>query len=381
MTIITVPIVDTGHDASTTEGGPFNLEWEGGNLHHGTHKSGQAERPHLRFDGLNIPVSSVINSASIEVEAMTLGAGILNIPSQVRLLAKDGLWNADPNVPDQWTNSDSDDDWKVELLDVATQLVAIGFGSSPGGGPSIYGNNGVFLKKLGQGVTVGVAGDITIARVALGGQFGPGTGNVWIELYDDAAGLPDTLLATSDTRPIGDFPFLISLQVHPDFDFIFSGGEIITVAINDMIHVVVASDVVGSSAGRSVRLGTAAYNYIPGDLAPFGESPAGGFDEQNYLTIDDLYGIPLLAGTIPWTVTMTLGFQTTPDIGSLVQTYIDESGYAASDPIGFRLERTVPGSGSNILWASFTHFAGREAELTVDFTPPAVARKRVRLIS
>ena len=124
MPVIVIPLINTAHDTKSTNGIAFNNEWRGGSiLQHGTHKSGNPQKPYLRFDALNIPPTSVINSASITVEQVTTVAPG-SMAAAVGRIDKDGIWNA-TSIPDKWTGpSISANDWHVELLDVATQLVA-----------------------------------------------------------------------------------------------------------------------------------------------------------------------------------------------------------------------------------------------------------------
>ena len=377
MPVIVVPLLNTSSDTKTTNGIGYNAEWRNNTvLQHGTHKSGNPQSPYLRFEDAGVPVGSTINSSSIEVEQIsTIAAG--SMAATVNLIAKDGIWNA-TNTPDEWQGpSISINDWHVELLDVATQLVITGAAANARAfGPILEGDNGEGLKRVGQGVEITVAGDITIARVALGGSFVPGVGDVWVEIYSDNGGLPDTLLGTSATRPIADIDPKLWAQVRPTYDFAFTGGDVVTVAINDLVHTVMRTDHVG---GTGIHLGTSNYNYAPGDLSAFGESMDGGYTQQDYMTTDDLDAIPFIGGTVLWSIPITLGLKTTPDLSALIQAYIDSVGYAASDPIGFKLGRN--GAGVSLGHAGFASQTAQSPELTIDFTVPPTARRRNRLIS
>lgn len=369
MPVITIPLVNTASDTKSTNGISFNNEWQfGGVLQHGTHKSGNPQSPYLRFEALNIPPTSVINSASIEVEQIsTVAAG--SMAATVQRIEKDGIWNATSN-PDKWTGpSISVNDWHVELLDVATQLVITGAAASArSGGVDLEGDNGVGLKCAAQGVTITVAGDITIARVSLGGPFAVPSGNVWVEIYSDNAGLPDVLLGTSATRPVTDIAPKLFAEVRPTYDFAFSGGDVVTVAVTDVIHVVMREDQTAGQVG--VHLGTANYSYAGGDLSAFGESVVGAYTQQNYLTTDDLDAIPIISATVLWSIPITLGLKVTPDLSVMVQDQIDAAGYLYTDPIGFKLSRN--GAGVSLGHASFDTTTAQSPELTIDFTAPAL---------
>lgn len=369
MPVATFPLLNTESDTKTTNGIGFNNEWKGGGvLQHGTHKSGNPQKPYLRFEDLNIPPTSVINSASITVEQITT-VDVGSMAAAVGRIDKDGIWNATVNL-DQWRGpSISVNDWHVELLDVATQLVITGpAASARSGGIDLEGDNGVGLKRAGQGVTILVAGDITIARVSLGGPFTGPSGNVWVEIYSDNAGLPDVLLGTSATRPVTDIAPKLFAEVRPTYDFAFSGGDVVTVAVTDIIHVVMRED---QGAGQiGVHLGTANYSYAGGDLSAFGESELGGYTQQNYLTTDDLDAIPITSVGLLWSITITLGLKTTPDLSVMVQDAIDAAGYLYTDPMGFRLGRI--GAGVSLGHASFDSVSSQSPELTIDWTEPAL---------
>ena len=154
MPVIVIPLLNTASDTKSTNGIALNNEWEGGGvLQHGTHKSGNPQSPYLRFEDLNIPPTSVINSASITVEQIsTVAAG--SMLATVQRIEKDAVWNATSN-PDKWTGpSLTILGWHVELLDVATQLVITGAAAQArSGGIDLEGDNGVGLKRAAQGVT------------------------------------------------------------------------------------------------------------------------------------------------------------------------------------------------------------------------------------
>jgi len=379
MTVVVSTVDDHSSDVSHTQGGPFNDGYVSQNLHWGTHKSGLPQEPLLRFKGLNIPAGATITTASIEQESIIVTSGLGTFNGRIARLTADGKWNASSLLAG-WIASISDDDWHVELLDVATQLVIVGVAAQAGSGPNVNGDNGTIVQRVAQGTLITTAGDITIARVALGGSFSFISGDIWIELWSDSSGLPDAILATSDTRPIGDIVFKVWNQLRPTYDFTFSAPEQITVAVNDLIHVVLRNDQVG---GFPPHLGTFRYNYTDGPLTPYGISPEGGYDTQNYLTIDDLSTtnkIPTAGSTVAWNnISLSLGLQTTPDISSLVQAHIDSVGYNPIHQLGIRYERVTSNGG--IIYAGFGHATAMLTTITVDFTEPSSTRKRVRIAS
>jgi hypothetical protein len=368
MTIAVASCAAHADDVSATQAGPFNIEYTYANLHFGTHKSGVAQQPGLRFRGLNIPAGSTINSASIANDSYAITAGTGTFNALVKLLSFDGRWEA-TSLAAYWATTTSDDDWHVQLLDGAGVLVTTGAAASARqGGPDIGGDPGTVIQRIAQGVTITTGGNITTARVALGGlTLGGNPGNIWVEIWSDAAGLPGTLLGASNTRPVSDIAPKIWAEVRPTYDFTFTGGNIVAVSATDKVHAVLRCDVVGSG----IHMGTWRYNYAGGNFSPYGTSPLGGFDIQNYFTVDDWWAIPTFGPTAAWTVPLTIATHTTPDLSALVQAHIDAVGYAASDPIGFRYDRVTSNGG--VLYRAWPAAAGFPCTLTVDYTvPPAV---------
>ena len=367
MTIAVSSVASHASDASATQGGPFNTEYATPSLHFGTHKSGTAQQPVLRFRGLNIPPGSTINSASILNDSWLVTGGTGTFNALVKLLSFDGRWEA-ISLAAYWASSVSDDDWHVELLDVATTLVITGAAASARqGGPNIGGDPGTVAQRIAQGVTITTGGNITIARVALGGALLPGTGNIWVEIWSDVAGLPGVLLGASATRPVSDVAPKIIAELRPTYDFTFTGADIVAVLATDKVHAVLRCD----STGSGIHQGTWRYNYAGGDMAPFGTSPDGGFDIQNYFTVVDFWAIPTFGPTAAWVVPLAVGFQTTPSLVGLVQAHIDQVGYVPSDPIGFRYDRVTSVGG--IIYGGYPGTSGNVCVLTVDYTAPAPA--------
>jgi hypothetical protein len=366
--IAIVSVASHADDASATQAGPFNAEYASTSLHFGTHKSGVAQQPVLRFRGLNIPAGSIINSASILNDSWTVTSGTGTFNALVKLLALDGRWEA-LSLAAYWATSFSGDDWHVELLDGAATLVITGAASSANaGGPEIGGDPGTVIQRIAQGVTITSPGNITIARVALGGlTLGGAPGNIWVEIWSDSGGLPGTLLGASATRPVSDIAPKIWAELRPTYDFTFSGGDIVAVLATDKVHAVLRCDVVGSG----IHQGTWRYNYAGGDFSPYGSSPDGGFDIQNYFTVDDFWAIPTFGPTAAWTVPLTVAPHTTPDLAALVQAHIDAVGYAPSDPIGFRYDRVTSNGG--VIYGGYPGTTGNVCVLTVDYTPPPPA--------
>jgi len=366
MATIDEIIIVSEYDASATSAGPMNTEFDRPTLSFGTHKSGIFQQPFFRFDDIVLPSNAIINSAVIEVETVIAGANPGTVSTSIGLLDADGRWDAD-SVSAQWTDSNSDDDWQVELEDSGpAQLALVGTPAQARDfGPILTGDNGDRIQRAAQGVTITTAGDINIARVSLGGSFTPGAGNVWVEIWSDSSGLPGTILGTSAIRPISDIAPIIWAQIRPTYDFTFSGVDIVAVAANDLVHVVMRTDVAGGGIG--IHLGAWRFNYSGGGLSPYGISPVGGFDSQNYLTIDDVWGIPLIGPGVAWAAPVTLGVHTSPDISSLINTWLGGSGYRDLQKIGFRF--TVTGGQSTGL-AATNHPTGAQPRLLIDFTLP-----------
>jgi hypothetical protein len=248
----------------------------------------------LRFRGLNIPRGSRIRAASILNDSWAVTSGTGTFLAAIRRLAYDSRWEQ-LAVGLYWATSVSDDDWAVELLQATTTLATTGAASSArGGGPNMEGDNGTMLQRLAQGLTITTPGEISTARVALGGSPTPGTGDVWVEIWSDTDGLPGIMLRQSVKRPISDIALKIWNELRPTYDFTFA--DPVEVWINQKVHAVLRTDVVG---GIGVHIGSWRYNYSGGNLAPYGSSPDGGFDIQNYLTVDDFWAIRCYRST--WT--------------------------------------------------------------------------------
>lgn len=354
-------------DVSTTEGGPFNGEWKGGILHTGYHKSGFARGPLLRFTNPGIPPGSTINSATIVGNVGSVSGGAGNVLTSIKLLDVDGYWDA-ASLAAQWTPSvGSAQDWKVELEETGpTQLAITGATDARAFGPTLEGDNGTGLQRVAQGVTIATGGNINTARVSLGGSFVPGTGNVWVEIWSNAGGLPGTLLGTSATRPISDIAPKLWAEVRPVYDFTFTGGDVVTVSAAQAVHVVMRTDVAGGGIG--IHLGTSNYAYA-GDLQPYGTSPDGGFDQQNYLVWNTMKNLPTTGG-VAWTLSKALGLKTSPSIASLIATKIGQVGYTAASLIGLRLD--VTGGVGEVHFTAYPGTAAAQFVLNLDWTPPVV---------
>lgn len=376
MTVDVATLNDVADDVSTTAGGPFNAEWPNVSLHCGFHKSGFARGPWLKFANPGIAVGSVINSASLtgQTHAVT---GVGPVSTNIELINEDGKWDA-ASIPAGWTGSDSIFDWHAELLDGVTQLVITGPAASATiFGPVLTGDAGATLQRMAQGVEIVTGGDIITARVSLGGSFVPGTGDVWVEIWSDSGGLPDVMLGVSATRPISDIAPKLLAELRPTYDFTFSGGDIVTVSALDLVHVVMRTDVVG---GAGVHLGSPAYDYLPGDLVPYGTSPAGGFDQQNYLTVGDLFDIAETTAPVAWSITTTIGVKVSPDISSLITARLAQGGYNSSSPLGLHIDALAPNNGE-VIFGAYPGTVAPQFFMDLDWTPPAAARRRVRLIS
>ena len=360
-------------DVSTTEGGPFNFEWPTTSLHCGVHKSGFLRGPLLRLANPGIQVGSVINSASITGEVKN-STGPDPIETAIKLLDEDGLWEA-ASVPAQWTASvGSDHDWKVELEETGpTQLVITGAADSRALGPVLEGDNGVGLQRLAQEVVIVTGGDINIARVALGGSFLPGVGDVWVEIWSDVAGFPGVILGTSVTRPISDIAPKIWAEVRPTYDFTFTGGDIVAVLALDVVHVVMRTNHIVDPSVQGIHLGTSGYAYV-GDLQPYGISADGGFTEQSYPTVVKFQNIPV-TGSVAWNITKPLGSKTSPSIVSLITTRIGQVGYNASSELGLRID--ITGGTGEVIFGAYPGTLNAMFVLDVDWTPPS--RRRVRI--
>lgn len=300
----------------------------------------------MRFPNIlpTIPPESFVTKAALKGTPANDQSGTLN--SIIECLAPDGLWDADPESGDAWQDfqfGNNPGDFRVTIRDSSPTTLTtsdIGTGnnfrqdfrkdSSPGR-----------FEELGESMQIETAGtldeiDWTLAKV------GAPTGNIWLKVWSqDGSGNPDTLLATSDMFDVSTLTVGLGLIE----TFVFSGGDQIPLALNDLVVVVLAGDfaINGIDWVESVfkmPLGTGG-GYTLGTALTFGNGV--GWDDHHYSSSTQVLVLPSAHPTFfePWaTPPFTAGVEvTTPDLSSIVQARINDGIYAEGDPIAIQIQR------------------------------------------
>lgn len=315
----------------------------------------------LRFTNLSptIPPNSKIVSAVIKGTAAAAQAGALS--TVIEILAQDGLWNVTPTAPQQWRNIDNGvhhGDFRVVVKDSGpTTLTTSNIGS---------GNNFEWelrkvvspgrYERLGQSMEIETAGTLDTIDIQIG-KVGSPTGLIWLEIYDqDGSGFPDTLLATSDTVDVSTIS--ATTGVHT---FAFSGGDQYVFSLAEQFVVVIRGDWTINDTDYIVcryKLPTATQGgYTLGNAMTFGIG--AGFDDQNYPTDLELFGIALAHPSVfvPWSPpTFAAGVEyTTSDIANLVQAYVNLPAYSEGDPFAAQITRLTSQATAFRDFKSFDH--------------------------
>ena len=290
-----------------------------------------------------IPPRSVVTSAFLKGIPSNSQSGTLT--SIIECLAPDGLWDADPESPNSWQDfqfGTNPGDFRVTVKDPTTTLTTSDIGT---------GNNfkqdfrkdaspGRF-EQLGESMEIEVAGtldeiDWTLAKV------GAPTGNIWLEVWSqDGSGFPDTLLATSDLFDVSTLTVGLGLIE----TFVFSGGDQIPLALNDLVVVVLVGDftINGTDYVESVfKMPSGVQGgYTLGTALTFGNGL--GWDDHHYSASLEVIVLPSAHPSFFefWTTPpFTAGVEvTTPDLRKIVQARINDGIYAEGDPIAIQIQR------------------------------------------
>lgn len=307
-------------------------------------KAPDVEHPGASFRFTNmapsIPKNAVIISAALSGGAAlpNLGNGALTII--VEVVEKDTLWDASPNSAAQWISGDHaiyKRDMGVVVRDGGAIILA-------DTGVPLTGFNAGLLSirrfgspdrstRMAQRVVITTAGTLATATVTLQ-KLGLPTGNIFLEVFDVAGGLPGSLLATSDNADVS------TLLTAPgsEFSFTFSGGDAIALALSDDRFWSVGGDwAINGVDFVTARVGTT--DYTSGYFATFGEGL--GLDSQHYPMAQMPLDLPTVAGSVTWPTTVWAenSTQTTPDLAALIQTYVNAATYVEGDPFLVRLRR------------------------------------------
>ena len=271
----------------------------------------------------------------------------------MQVLKPDGRWN--PASASGWrdaspvgTRTDAD----VAVLNIfATTLADTAIGGLVNW-PLRSNAAGRYLRA-GQGVEIVTGGTLGFVDISVRRTGAVATGNIWAEIYSqDANGLADTLLATSNVRAASAAPTTMGA-----FRFTFSGGAQIVLAAGQDIVVVLNGDY-PVSATQNVGIGWNRAGYAPGTFQLDGTGVS--FDDQNYPMQDSFRTIPASPGFIVWIApTFFTGVDyDTPNFAALLQTLILGGSYSQGDPLGFGVSRSnflFPGSTAQRQWAQFSH--------------------------
>jgi hypothetical protein len=302
-----------------------------------------------------IPPRAVIESASFSGTAgpnnfSQQGNMGEQLNTAIEVVAPDGLWDAGLQSA-HWAAGDPTVAFpvhaEVQVFDGVTELASTGVTASLARTWPIrrWGNNETPRtdrdQKLGQALTMTASGTLTSGTLRMH-RIGAPTSNVWMEVYSMSGGLPDTLLATSDTRlasSIGPSGAPDPLEV-----FTFSGGDQIALTSGVQYAFVVTGDwTIDFFNYLNVRM-ISAVTATDRKAVAFGESR--GLDSMNYESSNDLLLLPIITGspTVAWQPPIFTEdvVYTSPDLSSLVQAWVNRPGYQAGDPILIRWRRTDP---------------------------------------
>ena len=196
-------------------------------------------------------------------------------------------------------------------------------------------NNGLGrYLKAGQGVRVVTGGTLGFADITIERTGAVAVGNIWAEVYSqDANGLADVLLATSNTRAASTAPAATA-----PFRFTFSGGDQIVLAAGQDVVLVLNGDY-PVNGNQHIGVGWTRAGYGPGTFQLFGTGVA--FDDQNYPMQQSFRTAPPTPGFVVWVAPQFfVGVDyDTPDLAALLQTRIG-SGYTQGDPLAFAVFRS-----------------------------------------
>jgi hypothetical protein len=333
-------------------------------MHWGWEKSGYKQHFQISFSNYFIPRGALVTSSTLVLYSyQTVGAGGVLIGSQIELLEKDAIWNAASTGP-RWNMATTNNmSWKVKLLDGAATMAEVSAANAINSTHSITGTTGEKGMQVGQGVKITTGGTIDSVDASLGMPIAGTADPCWVELRN----ADGDLLATSNTRPTSDIAVKILAAVRPYYNFTFPVGQRIDADVDDII----VPNMNGTFVlGVGPELGAGGYSYpvSSGVMRTYGTGK--GFDNQNYILVDDYQGVPYMGTPIPWTVFESVGYKSSPNLASLIQTWIDDPGYTGhlDGKIALRIKVLTAGANAANNIATFENPTWPSAVLGCTFT-------------
>lgn len=308
-----------------------------------------------------IPVEAKIVSAVLRGTATQAGAG--DFWTVIFVHGKDGFWDDFSGVQ-RWRSAADNIAADADVVIYNTGVAILADTGVPGTTLKWGIRDNFFSRnlKVGQGVEIATAGTLGFIDIGMSRTVAIPAGNVWCEVYSqDGAGLADTLLATSNTRPASD---VSADSASPLFRFTFSGGDRIPLTLGQDIVAVVNADY-PTGFGPAVRVrwnaGGAGHGdfYPPGLFQIFGVGI--GVDDNNYPMQEDFRGIPNGGSDyIAWIApTFVAGVEyDTPDLSGPLKQYLLSGSYAPGDPFCVQMYRSnlfFPDADNIRHWAELTN--------------------------
>lgn len=334
-----------------------------------------------KFSNLSptIPKNAKIISAVVRGTAEQTST-VATFLSVVRVLGKDGRWDPASSGP-QWVstsgigfNFDADVHLFNAFLTTLVDTAQVATHTWP-----IRDNSASRSLKAGQGVDIVTGGSIVFADMTVVRLGAVAVGDVWCEIYSqDANGLGDVLLATSNTRPASTVPNALG-----DFRFTFSGGEILTVTAGEKYVVVLNGDY-PVSASQNIALGWRSGGYAPGVFQIFGTGVS--MDDQNYPMQKNFREIASPFGFGVWIAPrFFVGVSyDTPDndswaagdtLTTMIQGYVNSPTYSQGDAFAVAIERSTflfPSGTADRRFANFNHPTLAPVQLIVEWRDRAI---------
>ncbi len=196
-------------------------------------------------------------------------------------------------------------------------------------------------------------GGFNLGEIELSGRAnGSPVGNVWVEVYAEASGLPTgSILATSDLLDVSTVAGSAAPVV-----FEFSGADQINPATGTYMWTL-RGDYPASFPDIFVIQQRAQFN-ITGKSVHFGAGSSlgdGNYPSQFGIILD--FNVDRVSSDIEWTFPAFVNGQsyTSPDLSPIVQAYVNQPSYVTNDPIPLLLEpKASPDHGAR-RWAAVGH--------------------------
>jgi len=345
------------------------------------------------FRNFSIPRGAKIVSASITGRAVDT-LSIAGNSTQINLLAKGQKWETPNRIA--WTRahflafhyqakSDVGASLGSWLTPVGTRLYGIRVDPR--------GNDGYMSEdKLGMSWTASASGDLGSAVLKLRriGHPGPG-GYVWAELWTQSGDLPASqatvsgqpvVSASVSANTISTGPQDVTFTFSPPYYQIVSGTKYAFVLNGDY----------AKNSSTFITWAGASWIYGQGNPSGSGNGWASsygvgnGFSPNNFMSAQDVawtagnFYTP--AGSVAWAppTTWTGGVEyTTPDIGPMIQAWVNDASYNPNERICVRF--TGGGTWGAIKnFAAYDHATYNPVKLTVAYSPGPIIRHKTVLI-